>query len=214
MADEVRLAAELDILDDRLIAVHLVGVDSDGVDLLARRGVTAAWCPTSNDFLFGRTASAELLDRLDVVIGSDSMLTGAGTLLDELRHAHETGLMTEERLLSAVGHCAALKLRINGPVLAPNTRADFVVLGRSPLEATCEDVHLVVVSGVPRVADERYGALFELLATPFEPLRVGEATKLVSAPLGSVVERILAHWPQAGRIFSPRAGSAGSGPPA
>jgi cytosine/adenosine deaminase-related metal-dependent hydrolase len=213
MAEEVREADRLGLLTDRLIAVHLVGVDPRGIDLLSRRGVTAAWCPTSNDFLFGRTAPPELLDRLHVVIGSDSMLTGAGTLLDELRHARSSRLLDDQRLLDGVGHIAASKLRVAGPALSVGARADIVLFARSPLVATCEDVQLVIAGGVPRVADERYSGLFEILGVSVERVCIGDSIKLVAAPLGDVAERILANWPAARRIFGsepvlpPRSGS-------
>jgi cytosine/adenosine deaminase-related metal-dependent hydrolase len=201
MADEVREADQLGLLNDRLVAVHLVGVDRSGVDLLATRRVTAAWCPSSNEFLFGRTAPAELLERLDVVIGSDSMLTGTGTLLDEIRHARGTGLMEDMRILDGIGRVAASKLRIEKPSLASGARADVVLLSRPPLEATCEDVRLVIAGGLPRVADERYAELFDLLRVPVQPLRVGGSIKLVAEPLGDVARRVLGDWPDAGRIF-------------
>jgi cytosine/adenosine deaminase-related metal-dependent hydrolase len=202
MAEEVGQADRLGLLDDRLIAVHLVGVDRQGIDLLARRGVTAAWCPTSNEFLFGRTVPAELLAKLDVVIGSDSMLTGAGTLLEELRHARRTKLLDDRSLLDGVGRLAANKLRIAEPTLSEGARADVALFAREPLDATCEDVQLVIAGGVPRVADERYRDLFELLGIAVEEVEVGASIKLVSAPLGEVAERISADWAAARRIFS------------
>jgi cytosine/adenosine deaminase-related metal-dependent hydrolase len=201
MAEEVREADRLGLLDDRLIAVHLVGVDPRGVDLLAARRVAAAWCPSSNEFLFGRTAPAELLERLDVVIGSDSMLTGAGTLLDEIRHARGLGMLDDGQILDGVGRMAASKLRIDEPSLTPGARADVLLLGRSPFEATCEDVRLVIAGGIPRIADERYAELFDLLDVPCEPLPVGGSLKIVAAPLGDVARRILQDWPEARRIF-------------
>ena len=202
MAEEVREANRLGLLDDQLIAVHLVGVDAEGIELLAGRGVTAVWCPTSNDFLFGRTAPAALLTKLDVLIGSDSMLTGAGTLLDELRFARGSGLLDDQRLLDGVGRMAANKLRIPEPTLSVGGRADVAVFARPPLLATCEDVQLVIAGGVPRVADERYSTLFDLLGIPTERVCVGASFKLVSAPLGAVAERILSEWPDARRIFA------------
>jgi cytosine/adenosine deaminase-related metal-dependent hydrolase len=202
MADEVREADRLGLLDDRLIAVHLVGVDAEGIDLLARRGVRVVWCPTSNEFLFGRTVPPALLSKLDVSIGSDSMLTGAGTLLDDLRFARSSGLLDDGRLLDGVGRVAASALRVPEPKLSIGARADAAFFARPPLEAGCEDVELVIAGGVPRVADERHGELFALLGIPVERVCVGRSVKLVSAPLGRVAERILTEWPEARRIFT------------
>ena len=201
IAAEVREADRLGLLNDRLVAVHAIGVDLDGADLMARLGVAVAWCPTSNAYLFGRTAPRELLARVDVMIGSDSLLTGAGTILDELRYARATGPLDDRRLLDGVGGLAASRFRLPFPVLDPGAPADLALFARSPLEATSEDVGLVVVAGRPRLADERFAALFEFLALPFERIQVGCTTKLVSAPLGSVAERILADWPEARRVF-------------
>ena len=207
MADEVREADRLGLLHERLIAVHAVGVDPDGIDLMERRGVAVAWCPTSNHFLFGRTAPRELLDRVDVVLGSDSLLTGAGTLLDELREARAIGLVDDDRLLASVDGVVADRLGLPRPCLRAGAPADVIVLATSLVEATCEDVLLVIVAGLPRVADERYAELFELLGITPERLRVGRTERLVSAPLGAVAERILADWPEAGRIFETPTGA-------
>jgi hypothetical protein len=201
LAAEVHEADRLGLVNERLLAVHAVGVDEAGADILLRGRAAVVWCPTSNVYLFGRTARRELLSRADVILGSDSLLTGAGTLLDELRYARAMGVLDDRRLIDSVGHLAADKLHIERPVIEPGGRADLAFFSRPLFEATCEDVRLVVVAGVPRVADERYSALFEHLTVPVERLRVGRQVKLVSAPLGDVAARILADWPEARRIF-------------
>ena len=201
MAAEVHEAARLGLVDDSLLAVHAVGADDEAIDRLVGSRVTVVWCPTSNEFLFGRTAPRELLERADVLIGSDSLLTGAGTLLDELRCARTYGTVSDERLLGAVADLAAERLRIGAPRLTPGAPADLVVLDRPVLEATTEDVSLVIVAGVPRSGDERYARLFEHMAVPTARVRVGGASKLIPMPLGAVADRILAQWPDAHRAF-------------
>jgi cytosine/adenosine deaminase-related metal-dependent hydrolase len=149
-ADEVRTLAARGILSRDLIAVHAVGPDSDGIALLRTSGAALAWCPTSNQFLFGRTAPAALLaDGLDVLLGSDSLLTGTGTLLDEIRVAR--GLVSDERLLGAVGTTAARRLGIPDPVIATGAPADLVLFQRAVLDTTLDDVLLVMVEGEFRV---------------------------------------------------------------
>jgi len=211
MAAEVHEASRLGLVNEALLAVHAVGVDQAGADVLVRGKTAVVWCPTSNVYLFGRTAPAELLSRIDVVLGSDSLLTGAGTLLDELRYARAVGALDDERLTDSVGEAAAYKLHIERPVVAVGAPADLVLLARPLLEATCEDVRLVVVAGVPRIGDELYAALFDHMGVPVERLRVGRAVRLVSAPLGGVAERILADWPAARRIFGAPADQSASG---
>jgi len=153
-ADEVRELDRKGLLNQRLLAVHVVGPDADGVARLRASGAAVVWCPTSNRFLFQRTAPAALLaEGIDVLLGSDSLLTGEGTLLDELRAAVASGLLSAGRLRSAVGDVAARRLGVAEPTLEPGGRADLVVLHRAPGAARASDVAAVVAGGVLRVLD-------------------------------------------------------------
>lgn len=153
-AEEVRELDRSGLLNADTLAVHLVGVDADGIRRLRGSGAAVVWCPSSNHFLFGRTVPAGLLaPGVDVLLGSDSLLTGAGTLLDEIRFAHQLGLVSDDRLRDAVGEVAARRLRIPRPSLDIGNTADLVVLRRDLLEATVEDVALVIAGGVLRVLE-------------------------------------------------------------
>jgi cytosine/adenosine deaminase-related metal-dependent hydrolase len=141
------------LLSHRLIAVHGVGIEGEAVARFRASGAALVWCPTSNLFLLGRTASRELLeDGLDVLLGSDSLLTGDGDLLDELQCARRLGFLSDTRLADAVGVTAARRLGLPVPSLDPGAPADIVVLTRPLLEARAEDVVLVMVGGIPRAA--------------------------------------------------------------
>jgi cytosine/adenosine deaminase-related metal-dependent hydrolase len=158
-AREIHALGERGLLDRRVIAVHGVGMDEAAIARFRASGAALVWCPTSNLFLLGRTAPAELLAAgIDVLVGSDSLLSGAGDLLDELRAARSLGLVGDRRLEAAVGATAARRLGIAEPSLEPGRRADFVVLARPLLEAGAQDVELVVAAGVPRVASLALGA--------------------------------------------------------
>ena len=213
VADEVRVLDRRGLLDARLIAVHAVGVDDDGVDRLRRAGAAVVWCPTSNVFLYGRTAPVGLLrSGIDVLLGSDALLTGAGTLLDELRAARRHGALDERRLLDAVGPVSARRLSLPRPVLRPGAPADLVHLRRPVLEATAADIGLVVVAGRPRLGDERHAELFARAGVETEGLRVGGVAKLVEAPLAAVADRVIRQWPEAGRVLeAPRPTAAAPG---
>lgn len=148
-AEEVRVLEARKALSRHLLAVHAVGADANGVTMLCNSGCAVVWCPTSNHFLFERSAPAALLEGADVLLGSDSLLTGAGTLLDEIRAARNT--ISDARLLDAVGALAARRLGVAAPSVAPGSNADIVVLRRNVFEATAEDVLIVIVAGEPRV---------------------------------------------------------------
>ena len=148
-AQEVRTLHAREILDHHLLAVHAVGADADGITKVRDSGCAVVWCPTSNHFLFGRSAPLALLESVDVLLGSDSLLTGAGTLLDELRAAR--GRISDSRLLDAIGPLAARRLGVQAPSLTPGSPVDFVLFRGEILNSTAEDVLLVVAGGELRV---------------------------------------------------------------
>jgi len=151
-ADEIRALEQRGLLNERLVAVHVVGADADGIARLRASGAAVVWCPSSNRFLFGRTMPAALLaEGIDVLLGSDSLLTGEGSLLTELRVARGLGLVSDARLEGAVGDVAARRLGLAPPSLEVGARADLVVLTRPLLDATEADVALVMVAGELRV---------------------------------------------------------------
>lgn len=141
------------LLTTNLLAVHAVGVDAEGIDRIKVAGAAVVWCPTSNMFMLGATASDALLTSgIDVLIGSDSLLTGAGNLLDELRFARARGPLSGAELERAVGSDAAARLGLAAPSIAPGANADLVLIRKPIGEAAAEDVAMVMVAGVPMVA--------------------------------------------------------------
>ena len=201
-AVEIAEADRLGLFEEPLVPVHLVGVDAAGIKILRRAQVPFVWCPSSNFFLFGRTAPQELVDSgLPVLLGSDSLLTAAGTLLDELRVARSLGFLSDRVLEDAVGATAARSLGLPAPTFEPPGAADLVFLTRPLFEAGACDVALVLVSGVPRFGDRRFAGLFEQCGVPTDTIVVRGVEKLIVEPLGAVARRVCALSPECKRIF-------------
>ncbi|HSJ10662.1 MAG TPA: hypothetical protein VK928_12140 [Longimicrobiales bacterium] len=206
-AEEVRTLDDAGLLDSALLAVHAIGVDDDGVARLHRAGAATVWCPTSNLFLYGRTAPAALLAGGDVLLGTDALLSGAGTLLDELRAARSLALVDDDRLADAVGRVAARRLGIGGygrggNGMVPGAPADIVALRRPLLESAAQHVALVVCGGVPRIGDAELAPLFEVAGVDSGELCVGGTPRRVARPLDAVARRVLDEWPECGRILA------------
>lgn len=179
-AEEVRDLDRRGLLTPDLLAVHVVGADADGVARLRASGAAMVWCPTSNRFLFGRTAPPELLaPGMDVLVGSDSLLTGDGDLLDELRAARALGVLSDDRLLDAVGATAARRLGIPQPALEIGAPADIAVFRRPVLDATPADVALVMVDGVVRVLDPSLAPVLPL-TTGGRAMEIGGVTRWIA----------------------------------
>ncbi|MQA90443.1 MAG: amidohydrolase family protein [Gemmatimonas sp.] len=189
-ANEIRQLDLTGLLDTRLLAVHAVGVDGPGITRLCAAGAGVVWCPTSNRFLFGMTAPRELFDSgIDILLGSDSLLTGDGTLLDELRAARRLGHIDDTRLLAAVGEVSARRLNLPVPSLEPGAPADVILVRTSLFDARPADIGLVLVGGRPVLADE---AIARDVGLSGQPVIVGGVRKIVPRQLARATERAIA----------------------
>ena len=185
-AAEIEQAFLRGLLSPRLLAVHLVAAEPSGIARLAVAGCAAVWCPTSNFFLYGATAPRALFEEdLDVLLGTDALVSGSGTLLHEIRAARALDFLPEARLVSAVTNTAARRLGLPQPSLDAGAPADVVALSAPLLEALPKDVALVLVGGRPVLADERHAGIFEAAGVPSAALTVGGVPKRVASPLVS-----------------------------
>jgi len=190
-------ARELDALDrlgcltPNTVLIHGVAFCKAAADRVIRAGAGLVWCPSSNQFLFNRTADVRAFDDADrLALGSDSRLSGEGDLLDELKAAHATRQLSPEGLARTVttGAAQLLRLKSAGRVVA-GAPADITIirpLASCPFDtlvsATRSDIRMTMISGKPAVADPAFAAVFP--AT-----RVSTAAATVDG-----AERIVARW--------------------
>jgi cytosine/adenosine deaminase-related metal-dependent hydrolase len=149
-------------LDQRTVLVHGLACTPEAVSLINRRLTALILCPTSNEFLFRRSPSLAFIRSLDTaVLGSDSPLTSAGDLLDEIRFAHTRIGLDADAVYGMVTNQAAdvLRLRQGEGRLWPGSVADMLVVrdvGLTPAETvaqlTMDQVELVIVSGRVQLA--------------------------------------------------------------
>lgn len=177
-ASEVQSLDRRGLLNQSLIAVHGVGIEGGSIEVFERSGAALVWCPSSNHFLFGRTASKALLDRAsDLLLGSDSRLTGAGDLLDEIQVARECHLVSDQRLEAMVGSTSARRLGLSEPSLEPGSRADLILLAKPMTNARSSDVALTIAAGIPRVASPDVARQLGPLTDRGTMLRIGRSTR-------------------------------------
>jgi cytosine/adenosine deaminase-related metal-dependent hydrolase len=180
-------------------------LQDDGIALLNQRSAALVWCPTSNQFLFQRTHTHETITSVDrVLLGSDSPLTAAGDLLDEVRVANRRIGVAAVDLYRMVfeGAAEVFRLQHGEGRIRGGGSANFIAVrdsGLSPAQAlvnlTFEDVELVVVRGKVQVASDRFYRRLPLeQASGLKPLEVESVLRWVRAPLGRLfreAERVL-----------------------
>jgi cytosine/adenosine deaminase-related metal-dependent hydrolase len=173
--------------------VHGVAMCHLASDVVLRAGAGLVWCPSSNRFLFDRTADVRPFDDADrLALGSDSRLSGEGDLLDELHAAHATRQLSAEGLARTVTTGAARLLRLpDAGRLAVGGPADLTVLraaGDDPFEALVTaartDVTLAMVDGEPRVGEPGMAPVFAATRTPVMPATVDGAPRIVARWIG------------------------------
>jgi len=184
-------------LKPNTVLVHGVALDASELQRVAASGAGLVWCPASNQFLLGRTVKvrdflAASADRRPprIALGTDSRLTGARDLLDELRVARDAECLLPEELLAMVTINAASLLRLSDAGrLSVGLAADFIVVptrgapARSLLDATRAAVALVVLGGRPVVGDAAMVATFRSRGVTPRPLYVDGVAKLADAGL-------------------------------
>ena len=100
--------AHLDLLGYLKPNTYIVhGISADW-NLIDSQGAKVIWCPSSNLYMFNKTADVK--GRQNVFLGTDSTLTGSPTLLDEMRVASQF-VSKEEivRMVSGEGFFIASK---------------------------------------------------------------------------------------------------------
>lgn len=176
-------------LDARTVIVHGVALSDADVARIASVGAFVVWCPASNVAMLGRTLRPRaLLDAGRLALGTDSRLTGARDLLDELRVARAHGDATPAELLRLVTADASRALRLpSRGGLAPGQHADCVILrddGGDPREALLRaartDLRAVVRDGVPLVADPDFADWFARCGVDVVPVRLDGRPKLAA----------------------------------
>ncbi|HYE86992.1 MAG TPA: amidohydrolase family protein, partial [Vicinamibacterales bacterium] len=203
-------AQELDRLDrlgclrSNTVLIHGVAFSRTEADRVVEAGAGLVWCPSSNEFLFSRTADVRVFDDADrLALGSDSRLSGQGDLLDELKAAHATRQLSAEGLARIVtaGAAALLRLKSAGRV-AVGAPADITIvrpLASCPFEslvaASRTDIRMTMINGKPAVGDPALAAVFAATRVTTAPARVDGAERLVAGWIGTHASRMQLHEP-------------------
>ena len=129
---------ELGALDSSTILVHGVALGRRGLRLTKEKGAALIWCPSSNLFLLGRTLNGALRSGIPLALGSDSAISGAGDLLDEMRVARNFAADSAIYSMVTDGAARILRLPAGFGAIAPGGPADLIAIadaGRAPAAA-------------------------------------------------------------------------------
>ncbi len=191
-------AAELSWLDhlgclaDNTVLVHGAGLTAADIERVIARHAAVIWCPSSNLSMLGRTLDPRrLFDACRLALGSDSRLSGARDLLDELQVAAAHSELTPRELLRLVSSAARGILRlpeVGG--LDAGQRADLLILrdtGGDPYQCLIDikrkDICAVIRGGAPMIADRGFADWFAACHIEAVPALLDGRAKLLSRAL-------------------------------
>jgi cytosine/adenosine deaminase-related metal-dependent hydrolase/ubiquinone/menaquinone biosynthesis C-methylase UbiE len=196
-AAELAYLHSLGLLNDRTILVHGLALTPAKAELLNQYQTALIACPSSNQFLFGRSPARDLLASvLRLALGSDSPLTAAGDLLDEIRFTHKHLGLDAGLLYRAVTTASAemLRLRNSEGRILPNAPANLIAIKDRPASPanrlshlTAHDVEFVLRRGQIFLASEEiYFRLPQTAREGLEPLLLDGEARWLRAPLAKL----------------------------
>lgn len=190
---EIATLQKMGCLSRNTVLIHGVAMCHLAGDVVLRAGAGLVWCPSSNHFLFDRTADVRRFDDADrLALGSDSRLSGEGDLLDELQVAHETRQLSAEGLARTVTTGAARLLRLpDSGRLSVGAPADLTVIRaidddpfESLVRAARVDVRLTMVDGTPQVGEPAMAPVFAAAKMAVLPATLDGAPRIVARWIG------------------------------
>jgi cytosine/adenosine deaminase-related metal-dependent hydrolase len=174
------------------VLIHGVGLREQDIDRVIASGAAVVWCPASNHALLGQSLDPRRLCAAGrLALGSDSRVSGARDLLEELRVEAARQELTPEQLLGLVTDRAANILRMPARGhLAPGAHADLVIVedrGDEPSSSLVgigrSDIRAVVRDGIPRIADPDFAEWFAQAGVETVPVLLDGKPKLLDKAL-------------------------------
>jgi cytosine/adenosine deaminase-related metal-dependent hydrolase/ubiquinone/menaquinone biosynthesis C-methylase UbiE len=190
---------EMHVLDERTVLIHGLACTPTEISLINRRGASLVVCPTSNRFLFAKTLSRDLLASVErVALGSDSPITAAGDLLDEIHYLYAEARLSPNKIYSMVTSNAAEMFHLkdgHGRIVESGV-ADLIAVrdqydtpARTVSELTLGDVKLVMLAGRVQMASPHlYARLPSDLRSGMELIEVAGHHRWIRAPLQALFE--------------------------
>jgi cytosine/adenosine deaminase-related metal-dependent hydrolase len=191
-AAELARLDRLGCLAANSVLVHGVGMGEQDIDRVIAAGASVVWCPGSNRRLLGRTLDPRRLHAAGrLALGSDSRLSGARDLLEELRMEDLLGTLDRRALLDLATEAGARVLRLSrrGRLEHGFVGDAVIVEDRGGDEADClvgrrrADLRAVIRDGVPRIADPDFAGWFAAAGVETVPVTLDGKEKLLAREL-------------------------------
>jgi cytosine/adenosine deaminase-related metal-dependent hydrolase len=200
---ELSKLIDLGGLTSDTVLVHGIGLSKGDFSKMEEAGASLVWCPSSNDFLFDRTASVEQASkRTRIALGTDSTLTGNASLFDEIRCASESKHIDPLKLLEMVTSIPANIFGIDKGVITKGKAADLLLYDcedgdplNDLLALDASKIQCLLRKGVPLYGDTSVVESFRVRSGSYTNVEVSKRKKMVRGNLRRLIRRINRHLP-------------------
>jgi cytosine/adenosine deaminase-related metal-dependent hydrolase len=200
---ELSKLIELGGLTSDTVIVHGIGLTNDDLTRIEKASASLVWCPSSNDFLFHRTAPVEqAFGRFRIALGTDSTLTGNASLFDEIRSASESKHIDPLSVLAMVTSIPASIFGIDKGLIAKGRAADLLLYdceGGDPLNGflalDSSKIQCLLRKGVPLYGETSVVESFRVRSESYTSVEVSKKQKMVRGDLRRLMQRISQHLP-------------------
>lgn len=189
------------LLAANTVMIHGVALKESEIKEIAHAGASVCWCPTSNENLIGKHLNIKscLENKVNVVIGTDSTLSGSINLFAEMKFSKENFPEVKSRdILQMVTANAAKALRLPSQYGSlEHSSAELLALDKiqaDPFDniifAKPENIKLLLHEHKPILGDVEYLTYFKIDPHEYSYYNVGNRQKFVIGDFRKLTEFI------------------------
>lgn len=186
--NEFTLLKKAFLLKPNTLIIHGICLTPQELGEIRKVNASICWCPGSNLYLIGKTLDIHtcLEKGVNVVIGTDSTLTGSLNLFEEIRFAHKHFPDIDSRdLYQMVTTNASKALFIHDKALL-DKHQNVVLLSHKKenifdnvLYQEFDDIHLMVQRGIPIYGDLAFMEYMNVNESDYFVFKIGQKEKFV-----------------------------------
>jgi len=163
---EINELIRWNVFHRKIIGVHAIMMD----EKQAEHVKAVVWCPSSNNFLYGKTSSVDKLkSKTTVLFGTDSSVSAEWNMWEHLRLARSTNMLSDDELFNSLTSSAAKIWNLNRQgSIVKDFDADIVIAEKksddffnSFFSVDPKDILMVLKKGEIILFDERLRSQIE-----------------------------------------------------
>jgi len=196
---EFALLQKADLLQENTLIIHGISLTRSELDAVRKANASICWCPDSNYYLIGQTLDIiSCLEKgVNIVLGTDSTMTGSINLLEEIRFAKKKfPEISAKQLYQMVTVNGYRALYLNGADLL-NPQKNLLLLTMKKEESLdnilyqeIDDIQLMVQRGVPLYGDISFMEYLNVDENDYYFFKTGNKEKFVVGHPEQIIDKI------------------------